>query len=125
MSPSQDGINISGSISLCNPTLAEAQHVHLQEHTHTHTPSLGHISICIHINVKAAELLATPMNSHYQSIWTGLSSAGTGPKSHFTPSTSSNSVHSDVICYWKQKEKNLIIYMFQQVTSCPACCHTS
>lgn len=37
------------------------------------------------------------MNSHYQSIWTGLSSAGTGPKSNSTLSTSSNSVPCTVL----------------------------
>lgn len=90
--------NISSN-STCAHTYNNT-HLHTHTHRQTHTPScyylklksLGHISICIHISVKAAELLATSVNSHYQSIWTGLSSAGTSTKSHFTPSTSSNSV---------------------------------
>lgn len=95
-------------------TLAEAQNAQILTTTHRnnntltrtnkHTPScyylkpksLSHISACIHISVKAAERLPAPMNSHYQSIWTGLSSAGTSPKSHFTPSTSSDSVPHSV-----------------------------
>lgn len=113
---------ITGSISRYNSTLTEAQHVLTKTHTHKCTPScyyhkpesLSHISICIHINVKAAELLATPMNSHYQSIWTGLSSAGTGPKSNSTLSTSSNSFPRSVpnrhhLLLTKKKKYHLVI----------------
>lgn len=85
--------NICKNITSNNPA---NKHPQLAQ---THTPprcylkpkSLGHISICIHISVKAVELLATPVNSHYQSIWTRLSSAGTDPKSHFIPSPSLSS----------------------------------
>lgn len=95
---------------LINPQLVCATHIY--SCYYFMPKSLSHISICIHINVKAAEPLATPMNSHYQSIWTGLSTAGTGLKSYFIPSTSANSVHTDIICYG-----GVSSCVFQQVIS--------
>lgn len=69
-------------------------HTHAYPCCYLNPKSLGCISICIHIqSVRAAKLPATPMKSNYQSIWTVFSSNGTGPKSHFTLSTSCYSVH--------------------------------